>query len=143
MINTQNKKSHRSFWFIISLLLIWNLLGCINFFAQLNADIVMQMPESHQAIINSRSWWVTSAFAINVFGGTIGCLLLLLKKYLAQYFLFASLIGVFVQLIPNLSLVGLVIVNPIDILMVILLPPVVAIFLVAYTRVSLKKSWID
>jgi hypothetical protein len=38
------------------------------------------MPETHRAIIDTRPAWATGEFAVAVFGGALGCLLLLLKK---------------------------------------------------------------
>jgi len=142
MEKIQNTKVHWSFWIISSMLLLWNLLGCINFIAQLDPAIVMRMPETHRAMINGRAWWITGGFALTVFGGSIGCLLLLLKRAFAYYVFIASLMGVLIQFFPNLKLVGTIIVNPIDILMMMIMPPAIAIFLVIYSRSALRKNWI-
>jgi len=42
--------------------------------------------------------WATAAFAVAVNGGALGCLLLLLKRSLAGFFLQLSLAGVLVQM---------------------------------------------
>jgi hypothetical protein len=77
--------------------------------------------ESHRAIIEARPAWATGAFAIAVFGGALGCLLLLLKKSAAYYLFIASLLGVIVQLIPTLGILGSTIdFSPPDIVMIIL-----------------------
>ena len=78
---------HWSFWAIGAVTLIWNVMGVINFFMQMNADALASFPESHRAIIEGRPAWATGAFAIAVFGGALGCLLLLLRKS-AAYLLF-------------------------------------------------------
>jgi hypothetical protein len=45
-------------------------------------------------VIASRSGWVTAAFLIAVFGGALGCVLMLLRRATARPALFLSLIGV-------------------------------------------------
>jgi uncharacterized membrane protein len=82
----------------------------------------------------------TGAFAIAVFGGALGCLLLLLRKSAAYYLLFASLLGVIVTMIYTLGVdidFGLG-----EILGIILMPLVVAAFLVWYSKQAERKSWI-
>lgn len=96
---------HWSFWVIGTAALIWNVLGAINFVAQMNAEVVAAMPESHRAIIAARPLWATAAFAVAVFGGAPGCLLLLLKKSAAFYLFIASLLGVITVMNPNLDLI--------------------------------------
>ncbi len=131
---------HLSFWTIGAVALIWNVLGGINFFVQMNADMVAAMPETHRAIIEDRPAWATGAFAIAVFGGALGCLLLLLRKSAAYYLFIASLLGVIVTMTHTLGVgidfgVG-------EILMMILMPLVVAAFLIWYSKQAESKGWI-
>ena len=79
---------HWSFWAIGAVTLIWNVMGVINFLVQMNADALASFPESHRAIVGGRPAWATGAFAIAVFGGALGCLLLLLRKSAAYYFVY-------------------------------------------------------
>src|SRR6266496_5219562 len=114
---------HWSFWAIGAVTLIWNVMGVINFFVQMNADALASFPESHRAIIEGRPAWTTGAFAIAVFGGALGCLLLLLRKRAAYYLFIASLLGVVVQLIHTLGIASSTIgFSPFDISMIILMP---------------------
>ncbi len=83
--------------------LIWNVMGVINFFAQMNPDMLAAYRESERAIIEGRPAWATGAFAIAVFGGALGCLLLLLRKSAACYLFIASLLGVIVTMIHTLG----------------------------------------
>ena len=134
---------HWSFWIIGAVALIWNVMGVINFFAQMNADALASFPESHRAIVVGRPAWATGAFAIAVFGGALGCLLLLLRKSAAYYLFIASLLGVIVQLIHTLGIARSTInFNPLDILMIILMPLVVAAFLIWYSKRAESKGWI-
>ena len=135
---------HWSFWAIGAVTLIWNVMGVINFFVQMNADALASFPESHRAIVEGRPAWATGAFAVAVFGGALGCLLLLLRKSAAYYLFIASLLGVIVQLIHTLGIASSTIdFGPFDILMIILMPLVVAAFLIWYSKWAESKGWIS
>jgi len=99
-------KPHFSFWIVAALGLVWNLMGCLNFVTQMNADTVAQMPELYQLIIQSRPLWATLAFGFAVFGGAVGCILLLLRRRGATVALLVSLIAVGVTVIQTVSVVG-------------------------------------
>jgi hypothetical protein len=133
-----------SFWAIGAVTLIWNVMGVINFFAQMNADALASFPESHRAIVEGRPAWATGAFAIAVFGGALGCFLLLLRKSAAYYLFIASLLGVIAQLIHTLGIARSAIdFSPLEIVMIILMPPVVAAFLIWYSKRAESKGWIS
>jgi len=119
---------HWSFWVISALMLIWNIMGCINFFMQMNPEMVNSYRETEQAIISGRPAWATVAFAVAVFGGALGCFLLMLKKSVSFYLFIASLLGVVVTMIHTLS-AGIEFGTG-EILAIILMPLVVAAFLV-------------
>ena len=133
-----------SFWVIGSVTLIWHVMGVINFFVQMNADTLASFPESHRAIIEGRPLWATAGFAIAVFGGAIGCLLLLLRKSAAHYMFIASLLGVMVTMIHTLVIASSTIdFSPFEILMMIVMPLVVAAFLIGYSTLARSKGWIS
>ena len=134
---------HWSFWIIGAIALIWNVMGVINLFVQMNPGALASYPESHRAIIEGRPAWATGAFAVAVLGGALGCLLLLLKKSAAFYVFIASLLGAIVQMIPHLDVVGSKIAGPFEIAMMILMPPVVAAFLIWYSKQARSKAWIS
>ncbi len=135
---------HWSFWAIGAVALIWNVMGVINFFMQMNADALVAMPESQRAIIEGRPAWATGAFAIAVLGGALGCLLLLLRKSIATYFFIVSLLGMIVHMIPYLGMTGSTIkFGPVEISMFILMPLVVAVFLIWYSKQAQSKGWIS
>jgi hypothetical protein len=48
-------------------------------------------------LFESQPVWLTAAFVIAVWGGTLGCLLLLFQKNLAKPVLLVSLIGILIQ----------------------------------------------
>ncbi len=132
---------HWSFWLIGAVALIWNVVGVINFFMQMNPDVLAAYRESERAIIEGRPAWATGAFSIAVFGGAFGCVLLLLRKSAAYYLFIGSLLGVIVTMIHTLGIgidFGLG-----EILGIILMPLVVAVFLIWYSKQAESKGWIS
>lgn len=139
-MNDKTVRVHWSFWAIGAIALIWNVLGAINFVAQMNPDMFAAYRESERAIIDGRPAWATIAFAIAVFGGALGCVLLLLKKSAAFYLFIASLLGVIVTMMHTLGAgidFGLG-----EILGIILMPLVLAAFLIWYAKLAESKNWI-
>ena len=132
---------HWSFWLIGAVALIWNVVGVINFFMQMNPDVLAAYRESERAIVEGRPAWATGAFAIAVFGGALGCVLLLLRKSAAYYLFIGSLLGVIVTMTHTLGIgidFGLG-----EILGIILMPLVVAVFLIWYSKQAESKGWIS
>ena len=132
---------HWSFWVISAIALIWNVMGVINFFMQMNPNVLVAYRQSERAIIEGRPAWATGAFAIAVFGGALGCLLLLLRKSPAYYLFIVSLLGVIVTMAHTLGVgidFGLG-----EILGIILMPLVVAAFLIWYSKQAESKGWIS
>ena len=127
-------KPHFSFWFIAGLGLVWNLMGCLNFITQMNADAVSQMPELYQLIIAARPFWATLAFGFAVFGGALGCILLLLRRRVATAALLVSVLATLVTVIQTVTVVGLA---PSTILSVL-----VSAALFWYATISARAGWL-
>ena len=87
---------------------LWSSIGVLSFMlTQMNVEAVMsQFPPQQRAYFESFPLWAVAFWAIGVFGGVIGCLLLLLKNRLAFHFLLASLIGAIVSNLGGLFLLG-------------------------------------
>ena len=130
-----------SFWIISAVALIWNVMGVTNYFMQMNADALPAYREAERAIIEGRPAWATGAFAIAVFGGALGSLLLLIKKSAAYYLFIASLLGVIVTMVHTLGVgidFGLG-----EVLGIILMPLAVAALLIWYTKKAQSSGWIS
>lgn len=144
-MNEKNNSSvHWSFWGISILTLAWNAMGGLNFFMQLSPEAVASFPETHRAIIEGRPAWATAGFAVAVFGGTLGCLLLLFRRSAAYYVFIASLLGVMVTMAHTMDVISSSIeMGPFEMLMMVMMPVVVAVFLVWYSKLSARKEWIS
>lgn len=143
MSNEASKGVHWSFWLVCILALLWNVGGAINYIMQTNLEIVSKLPESHRAIIEGRPIWATGGFAIGVFGGAIGCLLLLFKKSYALYIFIISLLGIFTTMVHTINVAASKISFSIgEILVMIVLPIIVAALLVWYSKLVIRKCWV-
>ena len=131
---------HWSFRIITFVTLIFNAMGDVNYFVQVNADSLASFPEYYRPIIEGRPAWATAAFAIAVFGGSLGCILLLLRKAVAFYVFIVSLLGVVVTMIHIFGVVGL---SSLDVWMGVLIQLVVTVFLVWYSKLVERKHWIS
>lgn len=95
--------------------LLWNMLGIFALTMQLllTPEMISKLPQEQQLAYKQQPLWATLAFAVAVFGGALGCLLLLFKKSLAIFTLIASLAAILVQqyynflIINSISLFGI------------------------------------
>ena len=88
------------FWIVGVLMLLWNGRGVVAYVgeAMTPADALQALPEAQRTLILGRPAWATAAYAVAVFGGVAGCLLLLIRLRSAIPVLALSLLGVIVQM---------------------------------------------
>ena len=91
--STMSQKPTILFWVVAIVSLLWNLLGCWNYIIQQDPLVVANMSEVYQFIIENRPTWATAAFAVSVFGGAVGSILLLLRRKTATGLFTLSLLG--------------------------------------------------
>ena len=96
-------KPSTMFWVTAVAALIWNLMGVAAYLADAYAtpEMIAARSAAEQALYDARPAWATAAFATAVFGGALGCILLLLRKKIATPVFIVSLIGVLVQFCYN------------------------------------------
>lgn len=105
------------YWVVSILGLLWNLLGTLMFFwytvfmeMMLTPEALAAIPAAERAQIEQQlqmaaatPMWVNIAYGIAVFGGLLGCLLLLMKRRLAVPVFGLSLAGVVAQNVYGLG----------------------------------------
>jgi len=134
---------HWSFWLICILALLWNIGGAINYFMQTSPEFVAGLPDTHRAIIEGRPAWATGGFAIGVFGGALGCFLLLFKRSVSFYVFIGSLIGIVVTMIHTVDVASSVInFNLGEMIVMVVLPIIVAAILIWYAKIAINKHWV-
>ena len=122
---------------------LWSSMGVLSFIlTQLRVEAVMsRFPPQQRAYFESFPLWAVAFWAVGVFGGAIGCLLMLLKNRLAFPVLLASVVGVAVCNLGGLFLLGgMEVMRQTDALGLTLFPVVVAAFLAYYARAMSKKG---
>lgn len=89
-------------WFTVVavIALIWNLLGLAAFVMQLmmTPEMIAALPEAEQELYKTLPLWALVAFGAAVIGGSLGCLMLAIRRALAVPLLLISLVGVCVQM---------------------------------------------
>lgn len=89
----------RAFWIIATVILLWNLMGDAAYLMQVNADLdeMAKVDPVTAAAFDSMPAWAWGAYALAVWGGTLGAILLLLRREIAWVFFALSLVGVIAQ----------------------------------------------
>lgn len=144
MTNLSKSKPKLSFWIISGIVLVWNLLGVFAYLRQayLTDEAKAMLPESEQAYYNNVPMWVTAAFAIAVFAGTLGCLGLLLRKKWANPIFIISFISVIVQFVYTFFIQKFVVISINNAIMPLLVI-VIAAFLVWFSKDAIKKQLLN
>lgn len=89
------------FWIISVIALLWNLMGCFQWFVEYNfwknpasRDV---LPEAMRGLYDQTPAWTYVVFALAVITGALGCIGLLMKKSWASTLFLISLIAVIIQ----------------------------------------------
>jgi predicted benzoate:H+ symporter BenE len=132
------------FWIIGVIALIWNLLGVYFYLMQAyQTDFFKSMytPDQLEKIVNMPAW-ATAAFAIAVFGGALGSLLLLLKKRLANMVLSLSFLAIIVQFVYNFFIANTLEEYGYASLAMPVFTIAFGLFLVVYSKSCIRKGWL-
>jgi len=135
----------RYYWGIAIVALLWNLLGVFAYVSQvtLTEEAIHAMPLEQQALYTDIPVWATSAYAIAVTAGTIGCLLLLLRNAWAVPVFLVSLAGVLVQMYHAFVLAGAYdVLGPTSIILPTLIVAI-GVALIWFSRIAKEKRWIS
>jgi hypothetical protein len=122
-------------WLIGIIGVLWSSIGVISFMlTQMKVEAVMsRFPPQQREYFESFPSWAVAFWAIGVFSGVIGCLLLLLNNRLAFHLFLVSLIGAIVTNLGGLFLLGgMKVMRETDALGFTVFPVIVAAFLAYY-----------
>ncbi len=100
MSNMQSVKLPIWFWIIAGVALVWNLMGVGAYIAQvtMSPESMAVLSEAERTGYENAPAWAIGAFALAVFGGALGCVLLLLRNKIAIPVFGVSLAGIAVQM---------------------------------------------
>lgn len=130
-------------WLIATIGGLWSLMGVLSFtLTQMNVEAVMsRFPQQQREYFESFPLWAVGFWAIGVFGGVIGCLLLMLKKRQACHVLLASVIGMIVCNLGGLFLLGgMEVMRETGALGLTVFPVIVAVSVAYYAHAMSKKG---
>lgn len=141
-MSENSNKPKALFWIIGVIAVIWNLMGVSVYLMQAyltDSYTEAYTPEQLEIITNAPSWTV-GAFAIAVFAGFIGSVLMLLRKRLANIVLSISFIGIIVQFIYNFFIANSMEVFGLAATVQPIITIVFGLFLVIYTKNKIKAG---
>ena len=84
------------FWLITSIYLIWSAFACYHYWLEMSLPqdaYIKAFGEEAAAIRGLAPWWSVSSYAIGVWGGLVGVLVLILRRKWCLPFFYASLAG--------------------------------------------------
>ncbi|WP_191859594.1 hypothetical protein [Hanstruepera ponticola] len=142
---TESNKPAIWFWIVSIVALLWNLMGVNAYIQQAyrTEAVMSQLTTEQIALLDARPAWVTALFAIAVFAGAIGCLLLLLKKKLATSVLTVSFLAATIQQIWWFTSDGPSLMDQFSGTIMPIMIIVVCALLVWFSRTSAAKGWIS
>ena len=132
------------FWVISIVAILWYLMDTSAFFMRvlMTEEAIKAMPENQQHLYRDMPLWVNIVFACEVFGGTLGCIAILLKKKWALPLFTISILGTLAQtsniwfLTDAISAMGaLAIVMP-------LVAIIIAAAMILFAKVAITKDWL-
>lgn len=134
-------------WFTAAAMvaLLWNLLGCAAFYAdmRLTPDDVAKLSAAEQAMYASRPAWSIAATGIAVVAGALGCIGLIVRKRWSFALLVLSLVGVIAQDVSMFAMSGAAAQAGTTALVLQGIVFVVAVALVALARRAAKSDWLS
>ena len=100
MATTTETKAPAHLWVVGILALVWNAFGCLDYTMTnlKNATWLAKMSADQIAYMNSLPGWLTAFWAIGVWGGLVGSILLLMRNRYAVMAFGLSLVGAVVGL---------------------------------------------
>ena len=133
-------------WFFIVAILaiVWNALGVMAYLSMafMSAEDFMKLPETQRNLELAMPLWAKAAFAIAVFAGFIGSLLLVFKKSIAIFALVFSFLAVCVQQYNFIYLMdGFNFIDSSAKIMTIMII-VVAVLLIGLAHYANSKNWL-
>lgn len=118
--------------------IVWNLMGVLAYIAHLamTPEMLNALPEAEQALYADIPMWANIAFAVAVWAGLIGSILLFLKKAFSFEILVASFFGVLIQMYHSFFVIdSIAVYGPGGAIM-----PIMVILIAAYLAYLGKQS---
>ncbi|WP_380872629.1 hypothetical protein ACFB49_35470 [Sphingomonas sp. DBB INV C78] len=132
------------FWAVVVCALLWNLMGCLSYLREvtMTAADLAKLPVAQQELWKSMPGWLFGIFAIAVWVGLLGSIMLALRKRIARPLYIVSLVAAVAQfawiftMMPMFETVG-----PSGAIFpaIIIL---IGIFLVWFAGLAIRRGWV-
>lgn len=144
-MENQTVKVPTWYWVVAIIFLLWNLMGIGSFLSQtlMKDELMQSLSVAEQELYNSYPFWTYIAFAIAVFGGTIGSIGLLLRKKWAKTAFIISLVGIIPQMTYGIFFTKTSEIYGVGGLVMPVMIIVVGFFLVWYSSSVSKRGWLN
>lgn len=145
MTTTPQTKPSKSFLIIAVLALLWNLMGMMSFIMDItiSEEALASLPEGQRALYETTPLWTEVLYGIAVLFGTVGCIVLLMKKSFAFPLFVISFMAIIIQMTYWLAFTkSLEVYGPAGAVMPLLVIFIGA-FLIWYTNNAKAKGWIS
>jgi hypothetical protein len=131
-----------TFWIVAVIAFIWNLLGALAYLGQtfMTDEIRAALPKEQSTLFNNAPVWVTVAFAIAVWAGLLGCILLLLRKKSAKRVFVLSFLGIMVHLTYNYFIAKAIDLYDITSLIIPILTLLIGLYLIGHSNRCIKEG---
>ena len=129
------------FWAAAGLALLFEAFGCFMYLTQVTTDPA-SLPIDQRAMSNATPPWIVAAYAVAVWTGLIGALLLLMRRRLAVPVLLVSLIAVLVQFGGVMLVPALRQVTPDDAFTLPIVIIVVCYGIFMMSRLASRRGWL-
>jgi hypothetical protein len=143
-MSKSTNKPTTAFWIISVVALLWNLMGVFAYLGQayMTDEVLATLPEPEQLYHEGVAAWATAAYATAVFGGTLGCIALLMRKKWASTLLLISLFAVLAQASYNFFIQEFMPIEQTHMIWSFVII-VIAALLVWFSNNATKKGWIS
>ena len=133
------------FWIVAFIILLWNLMGALSFFTHtfITEEALAQLPANERDLYGEYPMWTSIIFAIAVFSGLLGSIVLVLRKKWSKLLFIISLAAVIPQMIHNVFFTTAIdVYGTAQAVTMPILVMVLGVFLVWFSSFALKKNWL-
>jgi hypothetical protein len=137
-------KPPASFWIIAIIALLWNIIGIGSFVmnVMITPEMLEALPEAERELMLSTPVWLKFVYGVAVFSGLLGSILLLMKKASAYRVFLVSLVAILIQMLYSILFTASMEVYGITALIMPVVVIAIALFLLWYSRLAIKKGWL-
>ena len=135
------------FWIVAVILLIWNIMGVIAFYTEMNMtsneEVFSNLPEAWQEMYLTQPMWIKIAFGTAVWSGLVACIMLVFKKAFAVPLFILSILAVIIYDIGIFGIQGAHNIIGNGAIFMPILVILLCIFQVWFARNAREKTWIN